>query len=219
MTSEKGRIMIRILYILLMVVMVCANTSFAASFDCAKAKTAQETIICSDSSLSNLDDQLDKAYLSAMWRVGDTGIIKRQQREWVRTIRNNCTSKTCLKEAYGKRIKELNTEGSDKSASNSICPITEKSLIAGWERVSDDGYFEEMAFEYEGSKRVFNSWLHHRPEIPNGSWKFENCTIFIAHPDVKDMKFTLKVVKAQKDRIYLRDPGDKNYAVYKRIKE
>ena len=97
------------------------------------------------------------------------------------------------------------------------CPLSEKELIGAWENVSA-GFFQEMAFEYSGQDREFNSWLHQRPEISGGTWTFEDCTIQIRHPGQDRMRFSFRVVRARGDRIYLREAGDKKVAVYKRIK-
>ncbi len=43
-----------------------AQLSCAASFDCAKASTQVERLICSDESLSKLDEQLSGSYKQAL---------------------------------------------------------------------------------------------------------------------------------------------------------
>lgn len=90
--------------------------------------------------------------------------------------------------------------------------------MGSWEQVSG-GFFEEMSFDLTGSKRVFNSWLHQRPEISGGTWKIQDCTILIKHATDEMMKFAFRIVRAQGDEIYLRDSDDKTDAVYKRIKQ
>ena len=104
------------------------------------------------------------------------------------------------------------------AASAEQCPVTENSLVGAWERKSKSGFFEEMSFEIEGKQRLFNSWLHQRPEISGGTWKLENCTIFIAHPTEQNLSVEFAVLKASKNRIHVHEVGEKDISVYQLIK-
>lgn len=104
------------------------------------------------------------------------------------------------------------------AASAEQCPVTENSLLGAWERKSKSGFFEEMSFEIEGRQKDFNSWLHQRPEILGGTWKLTNCTIFIAHPIEKNITVEFAVLKASKNRIYVRKVGEKDTSIYQLIK-
>ncbi|MBI5250990.1 MAG: DUF1311 domain-containing protein [Desulfomonile tiedjei] len=76
------------------------------SFDCTKATSEVEKIICSDDELSRLDDSLSKAYQKALnTRIKDQ--IIESQRQWMKTVRYECKNAECLKKAYETRIKEL----------------------------------------------------------------------------------------------------------------
>lgn len=97
------------------------------------------------------------------------------------------------------------------------CAITEKSLVGVWKRKSEFGFFEEMSFEIDKKQKIFDSWLHQRPEISGGNWKLANCTVFISHPTEKNLSFKLDVVKASKERIYFREVGENGISVYQRI--
>lgn len=69
--------MARALYILLLLLTVALpNTANAASFDCTKAGTDQEKMICSDSILSSLDDKLAKTYKSALLEATNTKVAE-----------------------------------------------------------------------------------------------------------------------------------------------
>ncbi|MDR2635286.1 MAG: lysozyme inhibitor LprI family protein [Campylobacteraceae bacterium] len=63
---------------------------FPASFDCNKAKTDVEKLICSNEELSKLDEELNKAYkeLLAIVNNDDKRMIIQEQREWIK-IRDN----------------------------------------------------------------------------------------------------------------------------------
>lgn len=80
----------------------------AASFDCAKAVTNIEKLICSDPAISQLDSDLGIAYKSAMVKAENKDALKQEQRVWLKTCLNTCKEVECLSEAYGKRIAELN---------------------------------------------------------------------------------------------------------------
>ena len=83
------------------------TTAQAASFDCGKAASEVEKIICSDDELSRLDESLNKAYLEALKRTDIKKQIIESQRQWLKNERNACQNAECLKNAYETRIKEL----------------------------------------------------------------------------------------------------------------
>lgn len=78
-------------------------TSFAASFDCKKASTSVEKLICTDPKLSELDTDLAQAYRGAVKVSPD---VKVGQRQWLKE-RNACVDVACLANAYQARISEL----------------------------------------------------------------------------------------------------------------
>ena len=83
----------------------------AVGFDCKKAKTKTEQMICDESSpisfLKTRDDELDIAYQWALMRVGDKQKLVKEQRRWLKDIRNVCPDKNCLAKAYFSRFDEL----------------------------------------------------------------------------------------------------------------
>lgn len=83
------------------------QTASAASFDCAKARTPTEKLICGDPTLSRLDEQLDDAYRSAQRRVESRTALRDAQRKWLSTRRDVCTDVACLRAAYLARIEAL----------------------------------------------------------------------------------------------------------------
>jgi uncharacterized protein YecT (DUF1311 family) len=84
-----------------------ASTSrVSPSFDCAKATTAIENMICNSDELSRLDSQLGSAYGARRNGISDPNALKRQQQDWVR-VRNQCTDANCLTAAYQNRLQEL----------------------------------------------------------------------------------------------------------------
>ncbi len=77
----------------------------AASFDCAKAQSKVEKLICADAELSKLDEDLAAAYVAAIKDAGNAG-VRQTQKQWA-AQRNSCTEVVCVKDAYVKRIAEL----------------------------------------------------------------------------------------------------------------
>jgi uncharacterized protein YecT (DUF1311 family) len=78
-------------------------TAHAASFDCEKANTKIEKLICSDASLSKFNDDLNAAYRSALHDAQQATAIRRDQLQWMKN-RNNCSEIICIKNAYTTRI-------------------------------------------------------------------------------------------------------------------
>ena len=91
----------------------------AASFDCNKAATWVEKAVCSDEVLSQFDDQLAKAYSDALASLSPEGQkeTKQYQKQWLKNLSPYCNDRLkakrddnaaqCLKDAYKKRIKQL----------------------------------------------------------------------------------------------------------------
>jgi len=80
----------------------------AASFPCEKAATPVEKMICSDTTLSELDEHLGRYYGAARAQLGRGGTcLATNQRQWLSSMRNACTDTTCLKRVYLARLAEL----------------------------------------------------------------------------------------------------------------
>ena len=76
----------------------------AASFDCNKASTGIEHVICDDVYLNAEDREMGYAYKSASKHVN----LKHSQRDWIKHRNSNCgTDADCLVEMTRDRIEEL----------------------------------------------------------------------------------------------------------------
>ncbi len=92
-------------------------TALAASFDCAKAATAQEKAICASPKLSAADDQMAAAYKAALAQTPAemAAGVRDDQRAWVRNTARSCPAvgkprvnqSECLGSYYEDRIKQL----------------------------------------------------------------------------------------------------------------
>jgi uncharacterized protein YecT (DUF1311 family) len=82
------------------------------SFDCTKAKTADEKTICRNRSLSDSDVKMATMFTmnTHLVMMGSRGVMQDRQREWL-AERNTCKgSFKCLTMAYDKRLKELQVD-------------------------------------------------------------------------------------------------------------
>lgn len=82
------------------------NTINLASFDCAKAVSKVENMICTDTEISALDVHMAGLYKNILDSVSDKESIKVQQRNWI-NIRNECNDYLCLKQRYKEHISKL----------------------------------------------------------------------------------------------------------------
>lgn len=87
----------------------------AASFDCAKASTTVERLICSDKAVSALDSELSAKYKAAFGAAPDKQLLKSEQIAWMTQTRNKCASTPCLENAYASRIATLGSVAGNKT--------------------------------------------------------------------------------------------------------
>jgi uncharacterized protein len=86
--------------------------AFAAgpSFDCAKASSNVEKMICGNDQLQKLDVALSKNYKSMMAvsddLPGGAQDLRQEQKAWV-AKRNKCTTEKCLVDLYSARVDEV----------------------------------------------------------------------------------------------------------------
>lgn len=102
--------------------------SCAASFDCSKAASTTEKMICNDPAISKLDEQLAAAYKTASDAATDKDALKTQQRDWLKQNRNLCGDTTCLTQTYQNRIAELLKPNVETSVAASSIPATTKAV-------------------------------------------------------------------------------------------
>ena len=84
----------------------------AQSFDCAKASTKVERMICDNPRLGELDSDLAEAYQTALrdspWASANPR-IRAEQKEWI-ARRDRCGNPGCVKRMYQMRIGQLHAE-------------------------------------------------------------------------------------------------------------
>lgn len=85
---------------------VLALSAQAASFDCSRASTKVEHLICDNPELSRLDDEMGAKFRSALDGGVDRAELVGGQKQWL-AQRNSCQSAACVKSAYEQRLAEL----------------------------------------------------------------------------------------------------------------
>ena len=90
------------------------RTAAKPSFDCTKASTGPERLICSDPDLAALDVKLMADYRDLISDNHPGAACPEckaknvaEQRAWIRNVRNACSSAACMGAAYKKRIKDI----------------------------------------------------------------------------------------------------------------
>ncbi len=85
-----------------------ATITQAASFDCAKATSKVEKMICADAELSRLDGEMQTIHQQASQFIADPVGFRAEQRQWLKS-RDTCKDTGCLAKAYRSRIVTLQT--------------------------------------------------------------------------------------------------------------
>ncbi len=114
---------------------VYAAEEIKPSFDCAKAKTRVEKLICSDVKLAKLDREMSSEYRALMSDKTLDGelkeILKNNQKKWLDSrektpcLENEDVSEQqkCIKNAYRIRIKEINDDKNDFAGTGRFTPV------------------------------------------------------------------------------------------------
>lgn len=111
---------------LLIALFLTSPPLLAASFDCTKAATSVEKLICNNEDISSLDDQLAKSYKSALEKTSDKEGFKKAQVEWLKQQRL-CKDVACLSSVYQERISVLNNQVSSSSTASETSQSSQSS--------------------------------------------------------------------------------------------
>lgn len=156
--------------------LIACSTSYAASFDCEKANSSVEKMICSDYKLSRLDDFLSGNYKVAMNSEMPDNIksrIKKSQLNWL-DKRNECTDAQCIKTMYSKRIDSIWDECFDH--------IPGKTTCAKFSDAIDEIEKEEYAKSHKSSADIVSEFTSkHADQVSELGFNEEQLksTIFI----------------------------------------
>ncbi|CAG9168164.1 hypothetical protein LMG23994_01326 [Cupriavidus pinatubonensis] len=138
------------------------------SFDCNKARTRVEQLICADEGLSAADRLLAMRYKAAIATAPDKMAFKRYQDTWRETQRDPCRDVACVREAYAQRNEEL----ADLAVGQRDAPNSEKrpGMTSGLKA------FQAMFFAYTVDRDEGSFvYLSHDPctvdEAGKSGWK------------------------------------------------
>lgn len=83
--------------------------SWAASFDCAKARAPDEKAICANMALNDKDVRMSVLYdiNRHTLAMGGRGALEDAQRQWLRDRRGCGANRACLNRAYDGRLADL----------------------------------------------------------------------------------------------------------------
>jgi hypothetical protein len=86
-----------------------AGTAQAASFDCAKARRADERAICADRGLDNKDVRMSVLYdiNKRTMGMGARGALMDGQQAWLNERAGCKANRACLNRAYDRRLSDL----------------------------------------------------------------------------------------------------------------
>ncbi|WP_194725438.1 lysozyme inhibitor LprI family protein [Noviherbaspirillum malthae] len=80
-----------------------------ASFNCGKASTTVEKLICSTPETAAADKRLAVAYSRARTKTSDQAQFKSEQLKWMKDVRNKCDDAACLIKVMDERVRQLGT--------------------------------------------------------------------------------------------------------------
>lgn len=87
----------------------CAVPASAQSFNCLRAKTADEVLICQDAQLSALDERMSSMFfrLRNILSAGQSRFLEADQASWLRNGMSCGRDVDCIEAAYELRIRQL----------------------------------------------------------------------------------------------------------------
>lgn len=93
------------------------------SFDCAKAQSEAETMVCTDFGLAGLDNRLAEVYAAELAKPRASKELAATQRGWVKG-RDECwkagDKRMCIEQEYRTRIAELQINSPDTMAASAV---------------------------------------------------------------------------------------------------
>ena len=114
------------------------------SFDCGKAESEAETMVCTDYGLAALDNRLAEVYAAELAKPGASKELAATQRGWVKG-RDECWKaddrKLCVEEEYRTRIAELQINSPGAMAATAVefkCDDNSKPFTMAYYNELDD---------------------------------------------------------------------------------
>ena len=115
------------------------------SFDCAKAGSEAEKLVCADNGLATLDKRLAYLYAAELAKPDASKDLEAMQRGWVKG-RDDCwkadDKRVCVEESYRTRIAELQINSPGAMAATAVeftCDDNSKPFTMAYYNELDDG--------------------------------------------------------------------------------
>lgn len=144
----------------------------AASFDCAKAGTQVEKLICDNPEISKFDEELNAAYKTALQDEKQdekqAEAIKQVQKQWMKE-RNKCADADCLEMAYRGRTADLNpVRNSDR-----FIPVLtkDKPLCEAYKRYVEHEAATKYQYAHYASPMCQRNFGETFPEFTPVKWR------------------------------------------------
>jgi uncharacterized protein len=135
--------MLKLVFYSALIQMTLGQIAIAASFDCSKAATAVEKTICSNSSISSLDEDLANLYKPVASTERDN------QRAWIKE-RNQCNAnEACLTRQYLARIAQLRLSKDEKKNPQTFNQPNKEVIKSPALKTNDDLKEQRKADEVE----------------------------------------------------------------------
>lgn len=194
---------------LLTLILLLSVSLFGASFDCAKATTKVEKMICADPELSALDENLSKAFKEAMSATNDKEQLKKDQKIWQKIVRDKwCTEgrsdtygikqkinshRECLVNAYRNRInillfsneKYTIVKGQDKNICTSVLKMFNND-IEHYGKFIPENHSEFNWLKWENKYKLYNATLNPKGNEKIGEPEFYQSAEFDLNNDGKN---------------------------------
>lgn len=188
----------------------------AASFDCAKAQSSTEKMICADPELSKADERMAAGYtktvgIAASLGADDAKELKQDQRDWLKDATQSCKDRACLALAYKKRIAFFDYYAARASAQSSsptgtyqfshVVPCASCGPNGDVHSVTQFGTLEVLQSANGIAKFSLNLANTERGVVgeAEGQAPIKNGTLLYSHmePDVFNCKLTIRFTKTK----------------------
>lgn len=117
------------LFLILLGGLTLSFAAHAASFDCNKATTKVEKLICADTAISKFDEELAAVYKTALQDEKQAEAVRQVQKQWLKE-RNGCSDAACVKRTYGTRLSSLKSSMTDGVTKQNVTTSTSKTKMA-----------------------------------------------------------------------------------------
>jgi uncharacterized protein len=168
---------------ILLIAVITVTSLFSASFDCKKAQTEVEKLICSNETLSQLDDELNVAYKNALDETNNIDVFRQKQRKWL-INRNQCKNTNCIKYQYEQQLAYLRYNGFILiySKNDNICNQFANLLNSDIKQYNEINLSKHEEFNWVEWKQIQkNEWY-----IDDKKYKRHDYNIFVDYFDINN---------------------------------